>query len=361
MKLYELKKYNKNIHGITLISLIITIVILIILATVVINIAVGENGIFTKAKEAKKAQVIAEAKEKIGTEILAAQIEAIERDEELEQAQIADIVSNYGELQEDGDKIILKENAYEVSLKEIYTGTVTVTSTGSYSELKAQNALLKQQLEDVTKSQSESSKELSELKEILEQTTATEEQILKDYKAYKDGKLITGTIVDKSENIIEANIITKENNNALISIPENAYYSTSSKLSVPITTIQSTIGAVYYLGTGTSYNLSNLKSEGKISESIDLSTLTSDNFIISVTNAPATGGGWGTWNSDAYRSSGYASGCSPKVSYSQSTCVATVSGISQEIKRHTLGHDWADHGYDNSGTQTFSIKVYLMI
>lgn len=199
MKLYELKKYNKNIHVITLISLIITIVILIILATVVINIAVGENGIFTKAKEAKKAQVIAEAKEKIGTEILAAQIEAIERDEELEQAQIADIVSNYGELQEDGDKIILKENAYEVSLKEIYTGTVTVTSTGSYSELKAQNALLKQQLEDATKSQSESSKELSELKEILEQTTATESQILKDYTAYKDGNLITGTIENKGE------------------------------------------------------------------------------------------------------------------------------------------------------------------
>lgn len=73
---------------------------------------VGENGIFTKAQEAKKAQTIAEANEKIGTEILAAQMEAIERNEELEQSQLEDIISKYGELQEDGDTIILKDNGY---------------------------------------------------------------------------------------------------------------------------------------------------------------------------------------------------------------------------------------------------------
>ena len=44
----------KNRNGITLIALIITIVILIILAGVAINLAVGENGIFNKAKFAKE-------------------------------------------------------------------------------------------------------------------------------------------------------------------------------------------------------------------------------------------------------------------------------------------------------------------
>ena len=42
---------NKN-NGITLIALIVTIVVLIIIAGVALNIALGENGIFTKAKQA---------------------------------------------------------------------------------------------------------------------------------------------------------------------------------------------------------------------------------------------------------------------------------------------------------------------
>ncbi len=41
-------------HGITLISLVITIVILIILASVGIYLSLGNNGIFTKAKQAKE-------------------------------------------------------------------------------------------------------------------------------------------------------------------------------------------------------------------------------------------------------------------------------------------------------------------
>lgn len=40
-------------HGITLISLVITIVILIILAGIAINLSLGENGIFTRAKQAR--------------------------------------------------------------------------------------------------------------------------------------------------------------------------------------------------------------------------------------------------------------------------------------------------------------------
>ena len=45
-----IKKYN----GITLIALIITIVVLIILATVAINLSLGENGLFKKAQTAKE-------------------------------------------------------------------------------------------------------------------------------------------------------------------------------------------------------------------------------------------------------------------------------------------------------------------
>ena len=144
----------KKEKGITLISLVITIVVLIILAAVAVNMTIGDNGIFTKAKEAKKTQLISEAKEKIGTEILSAQMDAMERNEELEQTQIEDIVSKYGVLQEDGDTIVLNDNGYEVSLKDIYSGTIT--TGGSYTENKAKIELLEAQVETL-KQQLESS------------------------------------------------------------------------------------------------------------------------------------------------------------------------------------------------------------
>lgn len=49
--------------GITIISLVVTIIVIIILAGTSINILLGENGIITKAKEAKKTQKIAEITE----------------------------------------------------------------------------------------------------------------------------------------------------------------------------------------------------------------------------------------------------------------------------------------------------------
>lgn len=53
-KMDLLKRADTSQKGITLIALIITIIILIILAGVTINLTMGDNGIFSKAKEAKK-------------------------------------------------------------------------------------------------------------------------------------------------------------------------------------------------------------------------------------------------------------------------------------------------------------------
>ena len=99
-------KWLESQKGITLVALVVTIIGLIILAGIAISMTVGENGIFTKAKEAKRLQITAEAKEKIGTELLDAQVEAIGRNAELEQTQVEDIISKYGTLQDDKDTII---------------------------------------------------------------------------------------------------------------------------------------------------------------------------------------------------------------------------------------------------------------
>ena len=204
-------------RGITLISLVITIVVLIILAGVAINLTLGENGIFKKAQEAKKLQLIATAKEQIGLELLEAQIEAIDNNEELEQEQVEEIVAKYGVLQADGDTIVLNDSGYEVSLSDIYN-TMANTETDGDTTI-----------------------ELAQLKALLSQTTVTEDKILKDYKAYKDGQLITGTMENYAGQTITATTITESGENALITIPQNGYYSTSSKISVPVSEINSNL------------------------------------------------------------------------------------------------------------------------
>ncbi|MCI8346157.1 MAG: hypothetical protein HFJ42_09565 [Clostridia bacterium] len=67
MKSKDVKEKIKNrlgkIQGITLITLVITIVLLIILAGIMINIGLGENGLFTRAKEARNKYLTAEKEE----------------------------------------------------------------------------------------------------------------------------------------------------------------------------------------------------------------------------------------------------------------------------------------------------------
>ena len=280
----ELQK--KDEKGITLIALVITIIVLIILAGIAISMTIGDNGIFAKAKEAKRLQITAEAKEKIGTEILAAQVEAIERNEELEQAQVEDIISKYGTLQDDKDTIILKDKGYTVSLLDIYQGTTT--SSGSYTENKAKIELLEGQVkrlqeqldsmsqtgdekdkkiaelnEKVTTIENEKNKlqnennsltskatELTDLKETLSKVTATEGQILKNYTAYKDGKLITGTMANYAGKTVTATKITKNGENAEITIPQAGYYGTDSKVSVPVNEINSNSERAICYGSG---------------------------------------------------------------------------------------------------------------
>lgn len=53
----------KNIKGITLIALVITIVVLIIIAGVAISLSIGENGIFNKAKYASQEYANEQARE----------------------------------------------------------------------------------------------------------------------------------------------------------------------------------------------------------------------------------------------------------------------------------------------------------
>ncbi len=57
--------WESNTHGITLVALIITIIVMLILAGVAISMVVGENGVLNQAQGAGKKQSYASAKEQI--------------------------------------------------------------------------------------------------------------------------------------------------------------------------------------------------------------------------------------------------------------------------------------------------------
>ena len=58
--------YLNNKHGITLIALVVTIVVMLILAGITIQTAIGDGGIINLANEAKEQQIIASYKDRIG-------------------------------------------------------------------------------------------------------------------------------------------------------------------------------------------------------------------------------------------------------------------------------------------------------
>ncbi len=87
------KKLN-NTKGITLITLVITIILLLILAGIVINMALGENGLLKRTKEAKLNYEEQAVKETIERIILQMQMEEIQKGEELDLKKIAQIIEN---------------------------------------------------------------------------------------------------------------------------------------------------------------------------------------------------------------------------------------------------------------------------
>lgn len=78
------KKIIKNKHGITLIALVVTIVILLILAGVSINLLLGDNGIISKAKEAKNKTNEQSIKEEVEMVLAEWSIDKYTQDSELD-------------------------------------------------------------------------------------------------------------------------------------------------------------------------------------------------------------------------------------------------------------------------------------
>ena len=138
----ELKQ--KNQKGITLIALVITIIVLLILAGVSIATLMGDNGILTRASDAKEQTEIASVKEQAQLDITNWVADKMENGEDatvntpekvkeiLEAANSSNENKYYKELQTDK---IITPSGYEVPYEELYT----TDTTGEVTEVTAAN------------------------------------------------------------------------------------------------------------------------------------------------------------------------------------------------------------------------------
>ena len=87
--------HTKKEKGITLIALVVTIVVLIILATVSINTVLGQNGIISKAKQAKEIYSNAIVQEDEEMKVLLNEMTEIEGKNSLKEIQSDTLLKNY--------------------------------------------------------------------------------------------------------------------------------------------------------------------------------------------------------------------------------------------------------------------------
>ena len=167
----------KEERAITLVTLAVTIIVLIILAGVSISTLIGDNGIITKAKQAKENIIYAGQEEQ----------------EQLNQL--------FWEMEQDG----------------------SYTEDDSGKDVEIANLEKEIALKEETIKQLQ--EQLDDLNNQLAQTNAKAEYILKDYKAYSGGKLLIGTMPNNGA------VSTSLNAGQSYTIPKG-YHNGSGKVTV---------------------------------------------------------------------------------------------------------------------------------
>ena len=118
---YQTLIQNPSMAGITLISLIVSLIVLLILAGVTIATLTGENGILTQTQNAKKQSEKAEIIEQIRLDIAEKQIEnqgSINEDEFYE------VLGRYGTVSADETILTTTKGNYEILISDIYNGEI---------------------------------------------------------------------------------------------------------------------------------------------------------------------------------------------------------------------------------------------
>ena len=131
----------KKQNGITLISLVITIIVLLILAGVSINAMIGNNGILANAQDATKQYELESLKEQVSLDLLNEEISG----EELTEEKLYTILSKYGTVQYEDYLLagtVTTEKGLEITISEIIGDTTVTFYANSANEPKLSDGMI---------------------------------------------------------------------------------------------------------------------------------------------------------------------------------------------------------------------------
>lgn len=200
--------------GITLIALIITIIVLLILAGIVINLAIGNNNIFNRAKQSKEETTKAELKQEIEFAILEIQIEKNEMGEVLTL-----------------DKLV---NTEQLLAKKLTGITGEIQNNTIVGEYKDYNYIIKENFEVIIDSK------VSGLKMTysLQPAGYTKSDIIITLEAKaEDGTAINNIVSNDGLNVVDPNKSFKIVQNGLYKFTATDNSGNTKTISVPIQNI----------------------------------------------------------------------------------------------------------------------------
>lgn len=193
--------------GITMVSLVVTIIMIIILAGISFNITIGEDGIITKAKQAKQNITLAGEAEAMQLNQLYHELETdseMSEDEEstkkdeiivLLQKQVEELQKQVASLQTENTELKKRIEDLNIQIANLQTEIADLKAQIASKDIEIAN--LKKQVNEKEAKIEDLQNQLNNLNSILAQTNATADKILIGYKVYSGGKLLTGTMVNR--------------------------------------------------------------------------------------------------------------------------------------------------------------------
>ena len=183
-------------------------------------------------------------------------------------------------------------------------------------------------------------------------TVSTAANILKNTTAWNGTTWVDGSMTNKSNSTTAASTVTEDGSNAKIQIPASGYYdANNSYITVPVETLKKEVSAlnsssVYYLGTGTSFDVSNIPG---------YQNLTKDNFIVCACSLSGSGTGGYYFNSVTESTNFSMPTVTPTVTYSNGKLTITNTSTSGSAG------GGSPSSFGRASASLSNIKVYLVI
>lgn len=135
----------KEKKGITLVSLVVTIVIMLILVGISVSIVIGDDNVVSKANQAKNDTNKSDWIEKISTEVLRKQT-SLNRN--MTSDELADVLEEYGTLSSRNEilnQTIKVTDGTEIKVTEVFSGTLAGYETFATAEVKVDTEIVSEE------------------------------------------------------------------------------------------------------------------------------------------------------------------------------------------------------------------------